>query len=52
MTDARNDIIDIAVVRGGERLTMADGSVWYHPFAYGAPTQVRSPRLSNTETAA
>jgi hypothetical protein len=51
MTDARNDIVDIQLSKGGEIITMADGSRWFHPFTGGAPTQVRRPRLSKTEAA-
>jgi hypothetical protein len=29
-------------VTGGERLTMADGSVWFHPFSGAAPVQEQS----------
>ena len=52
MTGARNDIVDIAVVRGGEQLTMADGSTWFHPFSGHAPTRVRPPTRTTAWPAA
>ena len=30
-------------VTGGERLTMSDGSKWFHPFDGGAPVMEQEP---------